>query len=615
MPKDIKSKKEGRGTFRQLSAKLKEIYRPFAGVVIVILLLAFLQEGLNLVAPYIYGKIIDGIVQGREMIELIKLCLIALGVFLVNDVVLHYYQDRIEIQKFDFDIPRAVAIKTLDRIFNFSIGQHENQNSGIKKSIIDRGQNALVEMASSLIYQIIPTALQVIVTVVALSVVAPVLGLIIFIGVLAFVLISLYTNKIFGADLKKVQDMYVESDKKQSEFLRNISLIKANAKEKEVVGEYDENYIAINQFGKKVWMRFISFIQARSIISDVTRVAVLIVGIYLVYKKVYTPGFLVIFLSWSTSTFDRINSLSFIHRRVTQLSASIKNYFMLLDIESDVKEVDNPITVKDLKGKIEYKDVSFKYPPREDISEGEHGEIVTSKKLDEKEGVLKKISISIEPGERVAIVGHSGAGKSTIAQLLIRAYDPDKGKILIDDCDLKELALDNYRQRLGIVPQDVALFDNTLKYNILFGASKKVGEKQLLEAIKMAQVDKFLKNMENGLDTVIGERGVKLSGGERQRVGIARALVKDPKILIFDEATSSLDVENESLIREAIEKASKGRTTIIIAHRLSTIKDADKIIVMEGGRIIGEGKHSHLLKTCEPYRKMINIQTVIVGGS
>jgi ABC-type multidrug transport system fused ATPase/permease subunit len=163
------------------------------------------------------------------------------------------------------------------------------------------------------------------------------------------------------------------------------------------------------------------------------------------------------------------------------------------------------------------------------------------------------------------------------------------------------------------VPKDVFWFDNTLRYNILFGADESATEKELQQAIKMARVDEFLKNMENGLDTLIGERGVKLSGGERQRVGIARALVKNPAILIFDEATSSLDVENEAIIRESIEKASKGRTTIIIAHRLSTIKDADKIIVLEKGRIIGEGKHKDLLKNCEAYNKMIKIQTVIVG--
>lgn len=165
---------------------------------------------------------------------------------------------------------------------------------------------------------------------------------------------------------------------------------------------------------------------------------------------------------------------------------------------------------------------------------------------------------------------------------------------------------------MGVVPQDISLFDNTLKYNIMFSASEKIGESHLLEAVKMASLNEFVSNLEKGFSTVVGERGVKLSGGERQRVGIARALVKNPAILIFDEATSSLDTENEALIRESIEKASKGRTTIIIAHRLSTIKDADKIIVMEKGKVVGEGKHDELLKTCATYQRLINNQTVMV---
>jgi ABC-type multidrug transport system fused ATPase/permease subunit len=301
------------------------------------------------------------------------------------------------------------------------------------------------------------------------------------------------------------------------------------------------------------------------------------------------------------------------HRRLIELYSQIKNYFTLMNIEPEIKEIDNPIVIKEGRGKIEYKQVSFIYPAREEIiEEGRKIKVVKGKK---ELGGLKNINIKIEAGQRIAIVGHSGAGKSTMVQLLIRAYDPEKGRIMIDDYDLKDLSLKEYRQLLGIVPQDVALFDDTLRYNILFGANRIVNDKELKEAIKMARVDEFLKGMENGLDTVIGERGVKLSGGERQRVGIARALVKNPSILIFDEATSSLDVENEAIIRESIEKASKGRTTIIIAHRLSTIKDADKIIVMEKGRIVGEGKHEELLRDNEIYRKMINIQTIIVGGN
>jgi len=594
--------KEKKLTFWQFLERLKETYRPFFGVIAAILLLMLLQEALALVSPYIYGKIIDGILQSKEMAEVVKLCLLSLAILLFNDLIVNFVRETIEIQKFDFDVPRKVAEKTLTRVFEFSIGQHENQNSGIKKSIIDRGQNALIETANILLYQLLPAFLQIGVTVVALFIIAPPLGSIILIGTSAFLVISFYTNYALRDELKKVRDMWVDSDKKQSEFLRNVSLIKINAKEEEVVGEYDRNLMSVTSSEKKLWTKFIKYAQVRNFVSNVSRITALILGIYLVYQGAYTPGFLVVVLSWSNNAFDRIWYLSGIQRRITKLYSEMKNYFALMDISPDIKETENPIVVDNFKGRIEYRGVSFKYPLR-DIKDEDMEEQV----------VLKGLNILIEPGEKVAIVGASGAGKSTVIQLLIRAYDPDKGKILIDGHDLRKLSLNNYRKAIGIVPQDIVLFDDTLRYNIVFGTNEEVTEKQIKEAVKMARVDEFLRDMENGLDTMIGERGVKLSGGERQRVGIARALIKNPSILIFDEATSSLDVENESLIKESIEKASKGRTTIIIAHRLSTIKDADKIIVLEKGKIVGQGRHRELLRTCEVYQKMINIQTVIVG--
>lgn len=604
-----KNKKEI--TFWQVLLKLKEVYRPFLGVITVIFFFLLAQQAIALIGPYIYGKVIDGIVQSKPLQEVVWLCLLSLFIFLLNDIVIHYYEDKIEIQKFDFDVRRVVAQKTLDKVFTFSIGQHENQNSGIKKSIIDRGQNALTEMAGTFIYQIFPMVLQVIVTVIALTFVAPILGLAIFVGIAIYIFISLYSGKVFGKDLSHLQELYVESDKKQSEYLRNVSLVKINAKEKEATQDYNDNLKSVHSQAKSIWLRFINFFQIRSVVSDTTRIAVLLMGVYLVYHKVYTPGSLVIFLSWSSNAFDRIVMLGWLQRRLTELYAAIKEYLALLDMEPAIKEIDNPLVLKDIRGQIEYQNIFFKYPSREDpIEVTKHLKKTLSQ---DEEQTLKNVNILIKAGQKVAIVGHSGAGKSSLVQLLVRAYDPDKGKILIDDYDLTQLSLESYRTRLGVVPQDVSLFDNTLRYNILFGAKEKVSDEKLEQAIRMSRVDAFLKNLEKGLDTMIGERGVKLSGGERQRVGIARALVKDPAILIFDEATSSLDVENEALIRESIEKASKGRTTIIIAHRLSTIKDADKIIVLEKGRVIAEGKHSQLLKTCAPYKKMINIQTVMVG--
>ncbi|HQH20428.1 MAG TPA: ABC transporter ATP-binding protein [Candidatus Pacearchaeota archaeon] len=599
-------------TFGEIVAKLKEIYKPFWGVMAVIFFFLLVQQAIALISPYIYGKIIDGITQGRPLKEVIGLCLLSLFIFLLNDIVIHYNEDKLEIKKFDFDVKRVVAQKTLDKLLALSIGQHENQNSGVKKSIIDRGQSALTEMASTLIYQIFPMLLQIIVTVTALTIIAPILGAIIIIGLGIYIFISIYSGKIFNQEILNLQELWVSSDKKQSEYIRNASLVKINAKEREVIEDYNSNLENVNQKAKNIWLRFIKFFQLRSAISDITRIAVLIAGVYLVYQKVYTPGFLVIFLSWSSNAFDRISMLGWLQRHLTELYAAIKNYVALLELEPDIKEVENPIIIPDIQGKIEYQNVYFKYPARDEPSE------ITrhfNKNYFKKEGqTLKNINIVIEAGQKVAIVGHSGAGKSSLVQLLIRAYDPDKGRILIDGYDLKQLSLENYLSQLGIVPQDVVLFDNTLRYNILFGAKGEVSEEKLMKAIKMARVDTFLKDLENGLDTIIGERGVKLSGGERQRVGIARALVKDPAILIFDEATSSLDVENEALIRESIDAAAQGRTTIIIAHRLSTIKDADKIIVLEKGRVIAEGKHNQLLRVCNPYKKMINIQTIMVGN-
>jgi ATP-binding cassette subfamily B protein len=217
----------------------------------------------------------------------------------------------------------------------------------------------------------------------------------------------------------------------------------------------------------------------------------------------------------------------------------------------------------------------------------------------------------IEPGQTVAFVGESGAGKSTIVKAIVRAQDPAEGQIIIDGNDLRVLDLKHYRKSIGIVDQDVSLFDQTLRYNITYGVkdgSTAITDRELSAVAEASRIDRFFDRLEKGFDTLIGERGVKLSGGERQRVGIARALVKNPDILIFDEATSNLDSENEEMIRESIESASRGRTTIIIAHRFSTIKKVDKVFVFDKGKLVGEGTHAELTLSCEQYQRLVKNQ-------
>ena len=598
-------------TFWQFVLRLRDIYRPFMGAVVMLLTILFLQQALNLIGPYIYGKILDGIMAEMSMYSVLGLLLVSFGVYVLGQI-LTYIKDRIEYKRLDFDVNRSVVKITLEKVLNLSIGQHQNQNSGIKKSIISKGEHSLTSLAFSMIYEILPIIMQIVVAIGALFFLAPILGAIILAGIVSYIILALYTNDIFREDLKKSEDMQHESDKRHGEILRNVSLVKISAREQEATREFDANMKKVNDFSKKLWLKFILMAQPRILISNITKFSAMAVGIYFVYQKTYTPGSLIMFWALSDNAFNQLSYFTSIHRMIIKMYASTRSYFVMMDIESDIKEIENPIVPDKIHGKIEFKNVIFGYPIREYVKDDDAEEGLKDES-GKKKHVLDGVNMTIEAGQKVAIVGPSGAGKSTLVQLILRAYDPDKGQILVDGEELKNLSLNKFRSSLGIVPQDISLFDNTLKYNIMFGTSDKIGDSHLAEAVKMASLDKFVAHLEKGFSTIVGERGVKLSGGERQRVGIARALVKDPSILIFDEATSSLDTENEALISESIKKAAKGRTTIIIAHRLSTIKDADKIIVMEKGRVVGEGKHEELLKNCATYQRLINNQTVMVG--
>ena len=245
-----------------------------------------------------------------------------------------------------------------------------------------------------------------------------------------------------------------------------------------------------------------------------------------------------------------------------------------MDSELEVAEEYKPSQLN-LKGEVVYENVHFSYPTRKDIE------------------VLKDVNFRIEPGKKIALVGASGSGKSTIVQLLLRFYELDQGRLLVDGKEVKEYDLLDYRQQMAIVPQEVLLFGGTIRENILYGKPNASLE-EVETAAKMANSWEFISGFPEGLETIVGERGVKLSGGQRQRIAIARAILKDPAILLLDEATSSLDAESERVVQEALNVLMEGRTSIIIAHRLSTIRDVDQIYVIEGGQIVEQGTHTEL---------------------
>jgi len=302
-----------------------------------------------------------------------------------------------------------------------------------------------------------------------------------------------------------------------------------------------------------------------------------------------TLGTLIAFNAFLGYLFGPAQRLMNLNTQIQTSLASLERVFELFDIEPKIKDPKNPRKFHNIKGKVEFKNVSFSY--------------------NSSEPVLKNINLIAEPGEVIALVGKSGAGKTSLVNLILRFYDPQEGNILIDGVNIKEVRLRELRKAIGIVPQETFLFSGTIKENIKYGKLNATDE-EIIKAAELANADEFIRKLPSGYDTEVGERGVKLSGGQRQRIAIARAILRDPKILIFDEATSDLDSESERLIQDALRKLLKNRTTFIIAHRFSTILNADKIIVLKDGEVIDIGKHPELYRRCKHYRELCKNQFI-----
>jgi subfamily B ATP-binding cassette protein MsbA len=300
----------------------------------------------------------------------------------------------------------------------------------------------------------------------------------------------------------------------------------------------------------------------------------------LVLRAEMTVGTMIAFYSFLGSLYLPLQRFSELGLIVSNALAAIERIFEYFDMPPQITERPNAKILPNVKGQIRFEDVSFSY-----------GQQLPA---------LSNIDFEIKPGEMVALVGASGSGKSTLVSLIPRFYDVVAGRVLIDGHDVREVTFKSLRRQIGIVLQDSILFSTTLSENLLYGRPK-ASQAELIAAVEAANAMEFIRTLPEGFATVIGERGLKLSGGQRQRIAIARAFLKDPRILILDEATSSLDSESEHLIQEALARLMRGRTTIVIAHRLSTVVDADKIVVMNNGRIVEMGRHQELLARGKHY--------------
>jgi subfamily B ATP-binding cassette protein MsbA len=297
-------------------------------------------------------------------------------------------------------------------------------------------------------------------------------------------------------------------------------------------------------------------------------------GGYQVMQGRTTPGELAAFFLYALIIAGPIGTFVRLYTQIQEAHGAIQRVYEIMDTQPIIKDLDNPVTMKDVAGHIQFENVSFSYQ--------------------DKPQVIYDSSFEVLPGQTVALVGPSGAGKSTIIKLLLRFFDPDTGSISLDGHNIRTLNRKSFLSQIALVPQETLLFGGSVRENILYGKLDAT-ELELQDAAQKANAHEFIMEMKNGYDTIVGEKGTKLSGGERQRIAIARAILKDPKILILDEATSSLDNRSESLIQEALGTLMADRTTFIVAHRLSTIHKADQIIVLDKGRIVEKGQHEELM--------------------
>ena len=414
-------------------------------------------------------------------------------------------------------------------------------------------------------------------------------------GILVFLTIPIhyvnfhYFRKVMKKDSMVIQEKMSEISANLSETLTGVKVVKSFAKEHSECRNFFQNLRPLVDMQMRLTVEGVGLWVVFDTISLITYLAIIGIGIWFIQDNRITIGEFVAFYTYVGMMLSPINVLSGMSITFAQGMVGASRIIRLLNTIPEIREAPNPVQVDKLTGKIEFKNVMFSYDQ-------------------EKGHTIDNFNLSIAPGQKIALVGPSGSGKSTISNLLLRFYDITGGAIRVDNYDIRKLSLKSYRNNIGVVLQEPFLFSGSIRDNIAYAVSRDVSDDEISAAARMANVEEFVLNLPDGYDTIIGENGASLSGGQKQRLAIARAVLKNPSILILDEATSALDTVSEYLVQDALDKLMKNKTTIIIAHRLSTVKNADSIVVLDRGRIVQQGRHDELMSQPGTYRELYHTQ-------
>ncbi len=483
---------------------------------------------------------------------------------------------------------RRLAFRTFVHMHELSLRFHLERKTGGLTRVLERGRNAIETIVRMVILQLSPTIIE-------LALIVAVLMwqfdwryvAVVMVTVVIYMVFTYYATEWRIGIRRKMNESDTDANVKAIDSLLNYETVKYFSAEEREAERYDKSMARYESASVMAYTSLAILNAGQAVIFTIGLAATMVMCAFEIHAGTKTVGDFVLINSMMIQLYQPLNFMGMVYREIKQAVIDIETMFTILSRDPEIKDAPAAPELAVTAGNVRFENVVFSYEPDRKI--------------------LKGISFEVAAGKTVAVAGPSGAGKSTISRLLFRFYDLAGGRILIDGQDIAKVTQKSLRKVIGMVPQDTVLFNDTIRYNIRYGRWEATNE-EVEHAASLAQIDSLIRMAPKGYDTEVGERGLKLSGGEKQRVAIARTILKAPPILVLDEATSALDSHTEKEIQDALERVSKGRTTLVIAHRLSTIVGADEIIVLEQGEIVERGTHSQLLARKGLYESMWNRQ-------
>jgi ATP-binding cassette, subfamily B, bacterial len=570
LPED-KKRKLNKESF-QKTLKIFRFILPYKTTFLVGILFLFLSLSTNIIFPKLIGEIV-AVIEGNSSYTINQVVLVLIGILILQSLFSfgRIFFFSIVSEKSMADIRQTVYSK----IVSLPVSFFEQRRVGELMSRITADVQSLQDVLAFTLAELFRSLATVVVGIIIICFISWKLTIFMLATFPVAIVVAMFFGRYIRKLSKKAQDELAAANVIVEETLQSINVVKAFTNEALEVNRYGNALANVVVAALKAgrfrggFVSFIIFALFGGIVGVVWYGASLVQSGEMPFSELMTFIFYTMFIGGS------IGGLGDMYAQIQKTLGASERLLEILDEKSEV-EIKPISTVVPVTGNIQFENVRFSYPTRPDMT------------------ILKDISLNVAAGRKIALVGYSGAGKSTIVQLLMRYYQPQGGRILVDDQDIQTLDITAYRQNIAVVPQEVMLFGGSIKENIAYGKPNAT-EEEILEAARKANALEFITSFPEQMETIVGERGVKLSGGQRQRIAIARAILKDPKILILDEATSSLDAESEKLVQEALDGLMQNRTTIIIAHRLATVRNVDCIYVIKEGTILESGTHEELV--------------------